>query len=62
MHPALMIAVMEERDRELARRTKHAWKRPVEQRRPRRKAAPRSHRSGRSRLSAAFGRSIAFFS
>ena len=62
MHPALMIAVMEERDRELARRTKHQWKRPVEQPRTRRTAAPRSHRSGRGRLSAAFSRSLAFFS
>jgi hypothetical protein len=62
MHPALMIAVMEERDRELARRTKHAWKRPVERPRTGRTAARRSHDSGRSWLSAAFSRSVAFFS
>ncbi len=59
MHPALMIAVMEERDRELARRTKHVWKQPAQ-------AAPRSKarqpsRHGRGRLSAAFARSLAFF-
>jgi hypothetical protein len=59
MHPALMIAVMEERNREIARRTKHAWKRPrhAEPRRSARKPAPR----GRGRLSAAFARSVAFF-
>ena len=62
MHPALMIAVMEERDRELARRTKHAWKRPVEQRQSHRTTAQRARRSGRGRLSAAFSRSLAFFS
>jgi len=57
MHPALMIAVMEERDRELARRTKYAWKRPIpEHNRSRRAAAPRSRRSGRGRLSAALSR------
>jgi hypothetical protein len=33
MHPALLIAVMEERDRELARRSRHAWKRPAPPRR-----------------------------
>ena len=59
MHPALMIAVMEERDREIARRTKHAWKQ-VE--RPARRQAPRTqaHRA-RGRLSTAFARSLAFF-
>jgi hypothetical protein len=59
MHPALMIAVMEERDRELRRRTKDAW-RQVE--RPSRHPAPRKqeHR-GRGRLSTAFARSLAFF-
>jgi hypothetical protein len=57
MHPALMIAVMEERDREIARRTKDAWKRPSPQ--PRRAAAPRPRR--RSRLSAAFARTTAAF-
>jgi hypothetical protein len=62
MHPALMIAVMEERDRELARRTKHAWKRPAEQPRARRPTARQARRSGRGRLSAAFSRSLAFFS
>ena len=59
MHPALMIAVMEERDREIARRTKHAWQQPnhpATQRRPR-EARPRH----RGRLSAAFARSVAFF-
>ncbi len=58
MHPALMIAVMEERDRELARRTKHAWKQP-----PRATGGPATRRpghGGRRRLSAAIGR-LAFF-
>ena len=55
MHPALMIAVMEERDRELARRTKDAWKRPSPE--PRRAEARRPSR--RSRLSAAFARTTA---
>jgi hypothetical protein len=59
MHPALMIAVMEERDRELRRRTKDAWKRPAHPvHRP--TARRRAHR-GRGRLSAAFARSLAFF-
>lgn len=59
MHPALMIAVMEERDRELARRTKDAWKRPAPTaRRKRRRAADRRHRG---RISTAFAR-VAFFS
>ena len=60
MHPALMIAVMEERDREIARRNRHAWKRPTPQ--PRRRKAPRAGRGNRGRLSAAFSRSVAFFS
>jgi len=63
MHPALMIAVMEERDREIARRTRHAWKRPAPE--PRRSGRPRSARSqrrARGRLSTAFARSVAFFS
>jgi hypothetical protein len=57
MHPALIIAVMEERDREIARRTKHAWKRPSPQ--PRRAPAQRPRRRGR--LSAAFARTTAAF-
>jgi hypothetical protein len=58
MHPALMIAVMEERDREIARRTKDAWKQPAraEHRKPRRGA----DRARRGRLSTAFAR-VAFF-
>jgi hypothetical protein len=60
MHPALMIAVMEERDREIARRNQHAWKRPAPQ--PRRRQAPRSGRGSRGRLSAVLSRSLAFFS
>jgi hypothetical protein len=59
MHPALMIAVMEERDREIARRTKDAWKRPAEPRQA--STAPRRIQHGRGRLAAAFGRSLAFF-
>jgi hypothetical protein len=59
MHPALMIAVMEERDREIARRTKHAWKQPAH--RTSRSRAHRPHRRSRGRLSAAFARSVAFF-
>jgi hypothetical protein len=60
MHPALMIAVMEERDREIARRTKDAWKRPSPQRR--RAEAPGPRGSGRGRLSAALYRTtVAFF-
>jgi hypothetical protein len=62
MHPALMIAVMEERDREVARRTKDAWKRPAPQRkRPSRVQAHRRDRRGRGRLATAFARSVAFF-
>ena len=57
MHPALMIAVMEERDREIARRTKDAWKRPSPQPRRAEAQAPRSH--GRGRLSAALYRTTA---
>ena len=57
MHPALMIAVMEERDREIARRTKNAWKRPSPE--PRRTQPSRPRRRGR--LSAAFARTAAFF-
>ena len=57
MHPALMIAVMEERDREIARRTKDAWKRPSPE--PRRPEAPRPRRRGR--MSAAFARTTAAF-
>jgi hypothetical protein len=61
MHPALMIAVMEERDREIARRTKDVWKQPSHpaHRREPRNSARRNR--GRSRLSAAVGR-LAFFS
>jgi hypothetical protein len=57
MHPALMIAVMEERDRELARRTKDAWKRPSPEPRRAELKQPR----GRGRLSAAFSRTTAAF-
>lgn len=57
MHPALMIAVMEERDREIARRTKDAWKRPSPQPRRAQAAQPRRQR----RLSAAFARTTAAF-
>lgn len=59
MHPALMIAVMEERDREIARRTKDAWKQPAQP--ARRHAVRRPARRNRGRLSAAFARSLAFF-
>jgi hypothetical protein len=55
MHPALMIAVMEERDREIARRTKDAWKRPSPQ--PRRAEARQPRKRGR--VSAAFARTTA---
>ena len=58
MHPALMIAVMEERDREIARRTKHAWKQPAHHARRRQARTP--DRRSRNRLSAAFAR-VAFF-
>jgi hypothetical protein len=62
MHPALMIAVMEERDREVARRTKDAWKLPApERKRPSRVHARRHDRRGRGRLATAFARSVAFF-
>jgi hypothetical protein len=53
MHPALMIAVMEERDREIARRTKNVWKQPA------RRRAPRTTRRRNHRLSAALAR-VAF--
>jgi hypothetical protein len=63
MHPALMSAVMEERDREIARRTKDAWKRPApEARRAKRLRTARSQGRDRGRLSAAFARSVALFS
>jgi hypothetical protein len=57
MHPALMIAVMEERDRELARRNRHAWKRPAPQ--PSRRRA--RGRGKRGRLAAAVARGQALF-
>ena len=38
MHPALMIVLMAERERELARRTRNAWRRPEPRAVP---AAPR---------------------
>jgi hypothetical protein len=58
MHPALLIAVMEERDRELARRSRHAWKRPparVPEQRVRRRVA------GVQRRLTAVARALAFF-
>jgi hypothetical protein len=58
MHPALMIAVMEERDRELARRNKHAWKRPAPQPRS---GSGRGPRNQARRLSAAVARGQALF-
>lgn len=60
MHPALMIAVMEERDRELARRTKDAWRRPAPKRSRRRTPAQHTARR-RGRLSAVLARTTAFF-
>jgi len=54
-----MIAVMEERDREIARRTKHAWMRPAHPANRSRSRHPRPRTRGR--LSAAFARSLAFF-
>jgi hypothetical protein len=59
MHPALMIAVMEERDRELARRNKHAWKRPAPQ--ASRRRTTRSGGRSRGRLSAVLARGQALF-
>ena len=59
MHPALIIAVMEERDREIARRTKDAWKQPAARSRPRRRRP--SARGARTRLGAALARTVAFF-
>jgi hypothetical protein len=59
MHPALMIAVMEERDREVARRTKDAWKQPSHP--AHRDRAHKPTRRSRGRLSAAFARTVAFF-
>lgn len=58
MHPALMIAVMEERDREIARRTKDAWKQPAPSAR---RSAPRKPARRHGRVSAAFARTVAFF-
>jgi hypothetical protein len=58
MHPALMIAVMEERDREIARRTKHAWNQAA-QPAPRHVTPKPARRHGR--MSAAFARTLAFF-
>jgi hypothetical protein len=54
-----MIAVMEERDRELARRSKDAWKQAAPPAR-----TPRMHKRAprpRSRLSSALARGVAFF-
>ena len=59
MHPALIIAVMEERDREIAMRTKNAWKRPSPEPRP--AEVPRQRARRRGRLSAAFARTTAAF-
>lgn len=56
MHPALMLSLMEERERELARRARHAWKRPAPQPGERRPQA----RSAR-RLSAALARAATLF-
>jgi hypothetical protein len=58
MHPALMIAVMEERDREIARRTKDAWKQPTHP--VHRRATQKTVRRGAGRLSAALARGQAF--
>ena len=62
MHPALMIAVMEERDRELARRTRDAWRRPAPRKRSRSRSPSQQARRGHGRLYAALSRSLAFFS
>jgi len=59
MHPALIIALMEERERELARRNRHAWKRPANPR-PERRVRPRATRVRRA--SAALARGLGFFS
>jgi hypothetical protein len=58
MHPALMIAVIEERDREVARRSKHAWKQRASTGRPPTVASPRPTAR---RMSAALARSLALF-
>ena len=54
MHPALMIAVMEEHQRELARRTRHARRQPPARAHRRREAPSR-------RLYGALARGLAFF-
>jgi hypothetical protein len=56
VHPALIIAVMEEHEREMARRTRHAWRHPET-----RSARTAPHRPRRVRLSAALARVSAFF-
>ncbi|HXE99816.1 MAG TPA: hypothetical protein VN458_05690 [Solirubrobacterales bacterium] len=58
MHPALMIALMAERERELARRTRNAWRRPEPGAVP---AAPRRPRRA-ERLTSAVARGVARFS
>jgi hypothetical protein len=60
MHPALMIAVMEERDREIARLTRNAWKRPTPKpRRSRHRVVLRSVDGAPRRLVGAFSRRLA---
>jgi hypothetical protein len=58
MHPALMIVLMAEHERELARRTRNAWRRPEPRTVP---AAPRRPRRAK-RLTSAVARGVARFS
>ena len=58
MHPALMIVLMAEHERELARRTRNAWRRPESRAVS---AAPRRPR-GAQRLTSAVARGVARFS
>jgi hypothetical protein len=58
MHPALMIVLMAERERELARRTRNAWRHPEPQAVP--AASHRPHRA--QRLTSAVARGVARFS
>ena len=58
MHPALITVLIAERDRELTRRTRNAWRRPDT-----RSARSTSRRPRRAqRLTGALARGLAFFS
>jgi hypothetical protein len=58
MHPALIVALVAERERELARRTRHAWRQPdIGAARPARRRPRRAQR-----LTGALARGLGFLS